>query len=810
MSDDSREPTSTQSSKARAQRKIDDDQYLLGDHLTHAAYGTSPNPEPFVSVGRSNALFNERVDRLLRGQSIVLLGDLVASIFVFSVTFFVNPNYNPPLYLWLIALLSITSLRYYIRSQYSASSAETINYESRYQFLIFGSFASGFCWGLTPLIVAADVTPTTSALSALWLAGMLAGAAATLSIMGMVFGAFVLAASLAFVTSVYFHVEHNPIELITSYLLFLIFIIPIGLQQSASASAFINAVLDNRLMRDELTAKKLIFAEKEEELAVQRSKEAALKAQNARADAKLRSAAEDRHLLLNALQEGIFGISDVGAVTFINKSALAMLEYSEAEVIGVAAIHLVNPLLRTGPVSEDQNTALRQTYVDGKAVELIESSFRTKSNKFLPVRYSAEPIVSHGKVIGAVVSFIDISKQKEMESMLLQSQKMEAIGRLTGGVAHDFNNLLTVILGNLQFLERHSSADKKSVTLVRKIMTAAQNGADLNNRLLSFSREQSLQTRNIDINLLMTEMKEFYSRMLGENILLICEPCPESCIAATDKTQLENAILNLCVNAKDAMPNGGVLTISASLTPEPILRLADGRRPVIKGGKPYIELSISDNGSGMPTEVMEKIFEPFFTTKSKGRGTGLGLSTAYGFLNQSGGNIVVESTQGIGTKFRLFLPPGREDHALSPIREEKVLSNVQHTGTILVVEDNESVRDVAVQMLRRSGYKVVEAADGSLGLLKFEAHPEIDLVFSDIIMPGGLNGIEMAEQMLLIRPDLPILLATGFTERRLREKIENRSDIHCVAKPYDTNQLPQLIAGMLDAAIEKRGRNADS
>jgi len=207
---------------------------------------------------------------------------------------------------------------------------------------------------------------------------------------------------------------------------------------------------------------------------------------------------------------------------------------------------------------------------------------------------------------------------------------------------------------------------------------------------------------------------------------------------------------------------------------------------------------------------MEKIFEPFFTTKSKGRGTGLGLSTAYGFLNQSGGNIVVESTLGIGTKFRLFLPPGREDHALSPIREEKVLSNVQHTGTILVVEDNESVRDVAVQMLRRSGYKVVEAADGSLGLLKFEAHPEIDLVFSDIIMPGGLNGIEMAEQMLLIRPDLPILLATGFTERRLREKIENRSDIHCVAKPYDTNQLPQLIAGMLDAAIEKRGRNADS
>jgi CheY-like chemotaxis protein len=269
--------------------------------------------------------------------------------------------------------------------------------------------------------------------------------------------------------------------------------------------------------------------------------------------------------------------------------------------------------------------------------------------------------------------------------------------------------------------------------------------------------------------------------------------------------QLENAILNLCVNAKDAMPNGGVLTIATSLTSEPILRLGEGRKTLVTDGKPFIELTISDNGSGMPSEVREKIFEPFFTTKSKGRGTGLGLSTVYGFLNQSGGNIVVESQLGVGTKFRLFLPPGREDLTFTAAKENKVMSSAQHAGTILVVEDNESVRDVAVQMLRRAGYKVIEAADGSLGLLKFEAHPEIDLVFSDVIMPGGLNGIEMAEQMLLLRADLPILLATGFTEKRLRDKIENRSDIHCVAKPYDTNKLPQLIAGMLDTAIKNRG-----
>jgi PAS domain S-box-containing protein len=505
------------------------------------------------------------------------------------------------------------------------------------------------------------------------------------------------------------------------------------------------------------------------------------------------------------VQEGIFGISDVGAITFINKSALGMLEYTEAEVLGISAIHLLNPLPKESLANNDQNAAIKQAYVDGTAAVLVESRFRTKHNRFLAVRYSAEPIEERGRVIGAVVSFTDISKQKEMESMLIQSQKMEAIGRLTGGVAHDFNNLLTVILGNLQFLERHITADEQALALVKKIMAAAQNGAELNNRLLGFSREQSLRTSNVDIDLLMVDMQEFFDRMLGENILLVYEPCSEPCIAATDKMQLENAILNLCVNAKDAMPNGGVLTIATSLTSAPILRLGEGRKTFVTDGKPFIELTISDNGSGMPSEVREKIFEPFFTTKSKGRGTGLGLSTVYGFLNQSGGNIVVESQLGVGTKFRLFLPPGREDLTFTAAKENKVMSSAQHAGTILVVEDNESVRDVAVQMLRRAGYKVIEAADGSLGLLKFEAHPEIDLVFSDVIMPGGLNGIEMAEQMLLLRADLPILLATGFTEKRLRDKIENRSDIHCVAKPYDTNKLPQLIAGMLDTAIKNRG-----
>ena len=393
--------------------------------------------------------------------------------------------------------------------------------------------------------------------------------------------------------------------------------------------------------------------------------------------------------------------------------------------------------------------------------------------------------------------FTDLSKLKEMETMLLQSQKMEAIGRLTGGVAHDFNNLLTVILGNLQFLERRLGSDEKSLLLVKKVMAAAKNGADLNNRLLSFSREQSLQASNVDINQMLIDMNDFFDRMLGENIQLTCIPCEEPCFAASDKTQLENAILNLCVNAKDAMPDGGTLTISAKLVRRPTL-LDHLYESALHKSENFVQLSVSDNGSGMPEEVAEKIFEPFFTTKSKGRGTGLGLSTVYGFLNQSGGGIQVNSKLGEGTSFRLYLPPSREDLRHSAEGQEPPKKRKRHAGTVLIVEDNESVRDVAVQMLRSMGYRVIEASDGSLGLLKFEAHPEIDLVFSDVVMPGGLNGVEMAQKILALAPDTPILLATGFIDRDLRAQVATNPELRCIAKPYDTNEIPQLIATMLD------------
>ena len=444
---------------------------------------------------------------------------------------------------------------------------------------------------------------------------MLSGAAIALSVMRVVFFAFALTASVSFVLTALYHFENNQLEVVLSFLIFLAFNFLIALRVRSQTGSQFLATLQNAELETRLNAEAERLAAANEELKIQRRRQAALEAQKATSDSKLLAAAEERNLLLNSLQEGIFGISELGAITFINKSALHMLEYEEDELIGIAVPSLLNPI-EDGGLSDHNNQGMVRTYRDGIASNLIDSQFRTKSNHQLPVRYSAEPVVKDSKSIGAVVSFTDLSKLKETENMLLQSQKMEAIGRLTGGVAHDFNNLLTVILGNLQFLERNLQASKKESELIAKITAAAQSGAELNNRLLSFSREQSLHTSNVDVSELILEMQEFFSRILGEDIDLVCLASEQECIAATDRLQLENAILNLCINAKDAMSFGGTVTLSARQVPNPPSILSN----VVSQSSteaPYIELSVADNGTGMPKEIAQKIFEPFSRQRAK-------------------------------------------------------------------------------------------------------------------------------------------------------------------------------------------------
>lgn len=453
---------------AREQMTRIDERLFQSAHLPDFATKEEAKEKLIDKGAGTHAFFCARVDSLIESLHMVLLADFVASFFAFTLSLMFDVGSVRALSIWLAGVLSVTGIRYFILKNIRSSHNEQTHeqsHEASYQFLIIGSLISGLCWGLIPLALPATSPPTLSALSALWLAGMLSGAAIALSVMRVVFFAFALAASVSFVLTALYHFENNQLEVVLSFLIFLAFNCLIALRARSQTGSQVLATLRNAELEARLNAEAERLSTANEELKIQRRRQAALEAQKATSDSKLLAAAEERNLLLNSLQEGIFGISELGAITFINRSALHMLEYEEDELIGIAVPSLLNPL-EEGGLSDHNNQGMVRTYRDGIASNLIDSQFRTKSNHQLPVRYSAEPVVKDSRSIGAVVSFTDLSKLKEMENMLLQSQKMEAIGRLTGGVAHDFNNLLTVILGNLQFLERNLQASKKESELI--------------------------------------------------------------------------------------------------------------------------------------------------------------------------------------------------------------------------------------------------------------------------------------------------------------------------------------------------------
>jgi PAS domain S-box-containing protein len=734
----------------------------------------------------------EQIKMLWGHLPLIFLADIATGSFLLLLL--VTLAYNPLSFYWYGALVISTALRAFLTYRHNQKPSTSHNYNSDWQFLIVGAFISGSIWGSAAFVLPENPSFVTVGIISLWLAGLLAGAATTMSVLREVFFSFAVPATVLYLSYLFLNITENQISLVGSYLIFVTFIIPIAMRIAGDFRHSIRLTLQNRNLQEKLKSDATNLLEKEEELTKQRQKQSALQTQKAHVDEKLRDADEDRLLLLDAVQEGIFGISNVGSITFINKSALELLGLEEDEVIGMSATKLICPVQELPESITQPNKAILTAYLIGRPAELLDSAFTRKDGTLMPVRFSSEPIEKAGEIIGAVVSFSDTTKQREMENMLIQSQKMEAIGRLTGGVSHDFNNLLTVIMGNLQFLQRQLADDEKAITLINKIMNAAKSGAELNNRLLSFSREQALITAPVDIHDLLTEMHEFLDRILGEDIDLSLNLEDADCIAITDRTQLENGILNLCVNAKDAMPNGGKLAITAKT-----VRLVGSHlgRDSNQDLQDYVELTVIDSGTGIPLDIQKKIFEPFFTTKEKNQGTGLGLSTTYGFLRQSGGNITVDSVLGQGTTFRLFLPiTGNQINAPEPVR---IVRNdkANYEGKILVVEDNEGVRDVASHMLQTAGFDVITAHNGSSGLREYQMNSDIDLVFSDVIMPGGMTGVELATKILDITPDVPILLATGYAEKKLKDQLVGHRNVVLVAKPYDTSELPDLINSMM-------------
>ncbi len=449
---------------------------------------------------------------------------------------------------------------------------------------------------------------------------------------------------------------------------------------------------------------------------------------------------------------------------------------------------------------------LRYTTSEGRIVHGATSIALVKNEK--------------GETEQLIVQITDTSEKKLVNERLQKAQKMEAIGQLTGGLAHDFNNLLTVIIGNLQLLDGKLAGDEKSEKRVSEAIVAARKGSDLTHQLLAFARKQELEPRDVGVNGLVQGMAPLVSRTIGENIELKVDCMDGDPHSLIDPSQLESAILNLAINARDAMGNSGRLTIET----QPAYLDAEyaAKNPEVTPGQ-YVMVAVSDNGCGMSAELLEKIFQPFFTTKAPGSGTGLGLAMVYGFIKQSGGHISVYSEVGHGTSVKMYLPrrmrsadgasaPKAEDTVFdgftSPAKAEvtaiveaapEPVAQPVRRPKILVVEDQEAVRAVACGFLEDFGYDVIEAGDGFQALAQLQENDDIDLMFTDVVMPGGMNGFDLAQAAQSLKPNLKIVHTSGYPKGAMVHQDEPRfKNGFIIMKPYRREELQKIIRDALE------------
>lgn len=415
-----------------------------------------------------------------------------------------------------------------------------------------------------------------------------------------------------------------------------------------------------------------------------------------------------------------------------------------------------------------------------------------KDGHVMEVLYSATvEFDEQGDVVQSHAVCVDVTEKMALQSQLLQSQKLEAIGQLTGGMAHDFNNLLGIIIGNLDLLRDRLKNDAAADALAAAATDAGIRGADLTRRLLAFARRQPLAPQRVRPNELVSGTVKLLDRVLGENIEISLNLAPNVWTIVVDPAQLEAALTNLATNARDAMSQGGRLVISTrngQLDAEYVSQHPD----VVPGD--YVMIEIMDDGEGMTSDVKSRIFEPFFTTKDQGKGTGLGLSMVFGFIKQSNGHIVVESDVGVGTTFRLYLPRVNGTNEIEHV--PTTAKTVGGSETVLVVEDNEALRHIVVHQLGDLGYRVLEAETSAIARDLLAAE-RIDLLFTDIVMPGDTNGIELARSAIARSPSLRVILTTGFTDSKIEDQLSLTPGFQILSKPYRKADLARVVRAAL-------------
>jgi PAS domain S-box-containing protein len=499
-------------------------------------------------------------------------------------------------------------------------------------------------------------------------------------------------------------------------------------------------------------------------------------------------------MILHAAGEGIVGLDLGGHINFVNPAALRLLGYEQHELLGQDLAALAER-----PVT-GSNGQVQAALAANTTFRSHDQVFWRKDGTCFPIEYTSTPIREGGKQIGAVFVFKDITERRRLEEQFRQSQKLEAVGRLAGGVAHDFNNLLTVVSGYSDLLANNPSIDARAREAVTEVQKAAERAIAVTRQLLAFSRKTMLVPRPLDLNAVLADINKLIRRLIGEDIILVTNLAPSLLPVTADPGMLQQVILNLAVNARDAMPQGGDLTITTSneVVDAPAAALQPGLQP----GR-YALLTVADTGCGMDAETKAHIFEPFFTTKEPGKGTGLGLATVYGIVTQSLGHIDVQSEPGRGTTFRVHWPQCDEP-AAAPDAAAETEAALGGTETVLLVEDEDAVRKLAARALEGYGYRVLVARDGrEAEQVAQRDGRDLHLLLTDVVMPE-ISGLELARRLAPGRPEMKVLFMSGYTDDAIDRKGVLAPGADFLPKPFSPEVLARRVREALDRPPKPR------
>ncbi|QGY05734.1 PAS domain-containing protein [Methylobacterium mesophilicum SR1.6/6] len=478
-------------------------------------------------------------------------------------------------------------------------------------------------------------------------------------------------------------------------------------------------------------------------------------------------------------------------IIFANRAFLAMTGYTPEELIGRNCRFLQGPDTDRSTVTQVRSAIAEKREF---ATEIL--NYRKNGSTFWNALFVSPVYNADGELVYYFGSQLDVSRRRDAEEALGQAQKMEALGQLTGGIAHDFNNLLQVIVGYVDILaaglEKPDADRARLGRATENIRQAAERATTLTQQLLAFARKQRLEGRAVNLNTLVEGMGEMVARSVGEAVKIELDLAADLWNCRVDPTQAEVAILNVLINARDAMPDGGTVRI----TTENSEIAASGEVGPLRDGR-YVSIAIRDSGTGIPPAVLARVMDPFFTTKEEGKGTGLGLSMVYGFAKQSGGAAQIESAVGEGTTVRLSFPATDGD-VNAPAKVSLRAVDRQGTETILIVDDREDVAELARTILRDFGYTTLTAGNAREALEILDSSGRVDLLFTDLIMPGGMNGVLLAREALRRQPRLKVLLATGYAEASLERTDIGGSEFDLLNKPYRRTELVRRVRTLLD------------